>query len=222
MQLRNFIRLSVLALTIALFGAASGIYAQNASPPSGTDQDHSAHHPPAAGEAPAASPTQPSGRQGGMMGQNGMMGQSGPSGMMGQGMMGQGGMMGMQDMMSMMRNMMTMMSAQSGMMAANVEGRIASLKSELKITDAQSSAWNKFADALRAAGGSMNDMYQQMMQSGPAATLPARLNRRETMLAAHLTRVKALKEALTPLYASFSDAQKEIADSMMIGPMGML
>jgi len=75
---------------------------------------------------------------------------------------------------------------------------------------------------LRAAGGSMNDMYQQMMQSGPAATLPARLNRRETMLAAHLTRVKALKEALTPLYASFSDAQKEIADSMMIGPMGMM
>ena len=207
MQLRNFIRLSVLALTIALFGAASGIYAQNASPPSGTDQDHSAHHPPAAGEAPAASPTQPSGRQGGMMGQ---------------GMMGQGGMMGMQDMMSMMRNMMTMMSAQSGMMAANVEGRIASLKSELKITDAQSSAWNKFADALRAAGGSMNDMYQQMMQSGPAATLPARLDRRETMLVAHLSRVKALKEALTPLYASFSDAQKKIADSMMIGPMGMM
>ena len=145
------------------------------------------------------------------MGQGGMMGQSGP-----------GGMTGMNDMMSMMRNMMTMMGAQSGMMAANVEGRIASLKSELKITDAQSSAWNKVADALRAAGGSMNDMYQQMMQSGPAATLPARLNRRETMLAAHLTRVKALKEALTPLYASFSDAQKEIADSMMIGPMGMM
>jgi len=125
-------------------------------------------------------------------------------------------------MMSMMRNMMTMMGAQSGMMAANVEGRIASLKSELKITDAQTSAWNKFADALRAAGGSMNDMYQQMMQSGPATTLPARLDRRETMLVAHLSRVKALKEALTPLYASFSDAQKKIADSMMIGPMGMM
>ena len=57
MQSRNCIRLSVLALTIALFGAASGIYAQNASPPSGADQDHSAHHPPPAGEAPAVSPT---------------------------------------------------------------------------------------------------------------------------------------------------------------------
>jgi hypothetical protein len=128
----------------------------------------------------------------------------------------------MNDMMSMMRNMMTMMGAQSGMMAANVEGRIASLKSELKITDAQTSAWSKFADASRAAGGSMNDMYQQMMQSGPASTLPARLERRETMLSAHLGRVKTLKEALDPLYASLSAEQKKIADSIMIGPMGMM
>jgi len=146
-----------------------------------------------------------------MMGQGGMMGQS-----------GSGGMTGMNDMMSMMRNMMTMMGAQSGMMAANVEGRIASLKSELKITDAQTSAWNKFADALRAAGGSMNDMYQQMMQSGPATTLPARLERREAMLSAHQGRIKTLKEALDPLYASLSAEQKKIADSIMIGPMGMM
>jgi len=75
---------------------------------------------------------------------------------------------------------------------------------------------------LRAAAGSMNEMYQQMMQSGPAATLPARLERREAMLSAHLSRVKALKEALDPLYASLSDEQKKIADSMMIGPMGMM
>src|SRR6516164_6179100 len=209
MQSRLRICLSATAFAVALYGMASGGFAQTASPSTGIDQNHSAHHPQTASEAPVA-PAKPNeapstnaqGSSGGMMGQSGS------------------GMTGMNDMMSMMRNMMTMMSAQSGMMAANVEGRIASLKSELKITDAQTSAWNKFADALRAAGGSMNDMYQQMMQSGPAATLPARLNRRETMLAAHLTRVKALNEALTPLYASFSDAQKEIADSMMIGPMG--
>src|SRR6516225_3615697 len=220
MQSRLRISLPAAAFAAALYGIASGGFAQTA-PSTATDQNHSAHHPQTANEAPAkpneAPSTNAQSGSGGMMGQGEMMGQGG---MMGQS--GSGGMTGMNDMMSMMRNMMTMMGAQSGMMAANVEGRIASLKSELKITDAQSSAWNKFADALRAAGGSMNDMYQQMMQSGPAATLPARLNRRETMLAAHLTRVKALKEALTPLYASFSDAQKEIADSMMIGPMGMM
>jgi hypothetical protein len=37
-----------------------------------------------------------------------------------------------QQMMSMMRSMMTMMGAQSGMMSADVEGRIASLKTTLK------------------------------------------------------------------------------------------
>ncbi len=188
------------------------------------------------------------GQSGGMMGQ-GMMGQGG---MMGSGMMGQGGaagtagqsgagammgqscmggtasqsgatgMMCMRDMMSMMRSMMTMMGAQSGMTASNVEGRIAALKTELKITEAQTSAWNKFAEAMRATAGSMNGMYEQMTQSGPAATLPARLERREALLSAHLNRVKSLREALEPLYASFSDEQKKTANGMMIGPMGMM
>jgi hypothetical protein len=154
-----------------------------------------------------------------------MMGRNGSPGMMGQnGGPGTMGMMGgdMAQMMAMMRNMMSMMSAQSGMMASDVEGRIASLKTELKITDAQTPAWNRFAEALRATAGSMNAMYEQMMQSGATATLSARLERRETMLSTHLNRVKALKEALGPLYASFSEEQKKIADSMMIGPMGMM
>ncbi len=68
----------------------------------------------------------------------------------------------------------------------------------------------------------MTGMYEQMMQSGPAATLPARLERRETLLSSHLSRVRALKDALDPLYASFSDEQKKIANGMMIGPMGMM
>jgi len=223
MQSRLRICLPAAAFAAALYGMASSGFAQTASPSTATDQNHSAHHPQTANETPAA-PTKPNeapstntqSGSGGMMAQGGMMGQGG--------MMAQGGMMGgdMSQMMGMMRNMMTMMGAQSGMMAANVEGRIASLKSELKITDTQTSAWNKFADALRAAGGSMNDMYQQMMQSGQATTLPARLERREAMLSTHLGRVKTLKEALDPLYASLSAEQKKIADSMMIGPMGMM
>ena len=223
MKSRLRICLPTAAFAAALYGMASGGFAQTPSPSTATDQNHSAHHPQTANETPAA-PTKPNeapstntqSGSSGMMAQGGMMGQGG--------MTAQGGMMGgdMSQMMGMMRNMMTMMGAQSGMMAANVEGRIASLKSELKITDAQASAWNKFADALRAAGGSMNDMYQQMMQSGPATTLPARLERREAMLSAHQGRIKTLKEALDPLYASLSAEQKKIADSIMIGPMGMM
>jgi hypothetical protein len=142
-----------------------------------------------------------------------MMGQDGRSGMMGG---------DMEQMMSMMRSMMTMMSADSGMMAPNVEGRIASLKTELKITDAQAPQWNQFADALRGTARSMNGRYGQMMRPGAGATLPARLERQQTMLSTHLNSIKALKEALDPLYASFSDEQKKIADATMIGPMGMM
>jgi hypothetical protein len=142
-----------------------------------------------------------------------------PMGMMGED--GHCGMMGgdMHEMMSMMRRMMTMMG---GMMAANVEDRIASLKTDLEITDAQAPQWNRFADALRRTAKSMREAHREMMQAGAGATLPARLERQEKMLSAHLDSVRALKDALDPLYASFSDEQKKTADGMMIGPMGMM
>jgi hypothetical protein len=108
---------------------APGGFAQS---PSAGNQEHGAHHPPAAGDVPAAVPVQPKGTPGGAAQSGGQSGQGSQGGMMGQGMMGQGGTMCMRDMMSMMRNMMTMMSAQSGMTASNVESRIASLKTHLR------------------------------------------------------------------------------------------
>ena len=68
------------------------------------------------------------------------------------GMMGPGGMMSM------------MMS-----MAGHVEGRIAFLKTELKITDAQTPQWNAFADALRANAQRIREMRTTMMQGGMMA-----------------------------------------------------
>jgi hypothetical protein len=194
--------LSVLAVALAMMGAAPPALAQ--APASPANEDHRAHHPDAnAADKPAA---------------------SGGVGM--KGMMGEGGMMcggDMKQMMSMMRDMSAMMSAHSGMMASHVEARIANLKTELKITDAQAPQWNRFAEALRGLGKSMEGVQGQMMQPAAAtATLPARLARREAMLSAHLAAVKALKEALDPLYASFTDEQKKIADTVRIGPMGMM
>src|SRR6266702_4267505 len=91
-----------------------------------TPADHDAHHPDQK-EAPAATqPTPPAGQSG-----------------MGQGMMGGGGMMKMMggNMPEMMRMMQMMRSSDGGMggMATidHVEGRIAFLRTEFKITDAQ-------------------------------------------------------------------------------------
>jgi len=134
---------------------------------------------------------------------------------------GQSGMMGggMDQMMAMMR---AMMAERGGMMFDHVEDRLAALRSELKITDAQMPQWNRFADALRSTAKSMKGVHEQMMQEGMPATLPARLDLHEKMLSAHLEALKSIKTALNPLYAALSDAQKKLADQSMLSPTGMM
>jgi LTXXQ motif family protein len=104
--------------------------------------------------------------------------------------------------------------------------RVAALKTELKITEAQTPAWNKFADAFLVSAKSMEEamdaMHHKMMQSGAAASLPEKLEHHAKMAAAHLARLQAIKDALDPLYASFSDEQKKLADGLNIGPMGVM
>jgi hypothetical protein len=199
---------SVLALAVGGLGAASVALSQTAAPPAQADQDHRAHHPDAKSQDQGQT-SKPS------MGMDGMKGKMGHGGMA---MHGDD----MKQMMSMMRDMMTMMSAHSGMMASHVEGRIAALKTELKITETQAPQWQRFADALRGAAKSMEAMQGQMMKADAPSPLSARLTRQEEMLSAHLASVKALKAAFDPLYASFGDEQKKVADGIRIGPMGMM
>ena len=128
----------------------------------------------------------------------------------------------MRRMMAMMRDMMAMMSARSAMMPSHIDERLASLKSELQITEAQMPQWTGFAEALRTAEKSMEGMHQQMMREGRSSNLPARLANHEKILAEHLNSLKAVEAALQPLYATFSDVQKKRADDLMIGPMGVM
>jgi hypothetical protein len=133
--------------------------------------------------------------------------------MMGGDMMG-GGMEHMQHMMSMMHEKL-----------AHAGDRIASLKTELKITESQMPAWTKFSDALLASAKSMEesmDMMHKHMQSGIMPPLPEKLDHHAKMAAEHLASLQAIKAALDPLYASFSDEQKKLADGLKIGPMGVM
>jgi hypothetical protein len=200
---------SALALAVGGLGAAPVASSQTASPPAQADQDHRAHHPEAKSQDQGQSSKPPS------MGMDGMKGKMGHGGMA---MHGDD----MKQMMSMMRDMTAMMSAHSGMMTSHVEGRIAALKTELKITEAQAPQWQRFADALRGAARTMEAMQGQMMKADAPSPLSARLARQEEMLSAHLASVKALKAAFDPLFASFSDEQKKVADGIRIGPMGMM
>ena len=123
--------------------------------------------------------------------------------------------------------MMPMMGMGMMGMVEHVEGRIAFLKTELKITDAQLPQWNAFADALRNNAKRMAEMRGTMMQGGmtgqaTSMSAPERFDRMEKMIAATLETVRSTKAALDPLYAVLSDEQKKMADTLLRGPMGMM
>jgi hypothetical protein len=120
-----------------------------------------------------------------------------------------------------MMRMMQMMMGQ-GNMAGHVEGRIAFLKTELKITEAQSPQWNQFAEALRSNARRMTEMHGMMSQGDAAMSAPERLDRMETMMTGMLESVRITKAALVPLYAVLTDEQKKLADDLIRGPMGMM
>ena len=112
-------------------------------------------------------------------------------------------------------------------MADHVEGRIAFLKAELKITDAQLPQWNTFADTIRSNAQRIGEMRGTMMQGGmmgqtATLTAPDRLDRMEKTMTAMVEAVRSTKAALGPLYAMLSDEQKKMADALLHGPMGIM
>jgi hypothetical protein len=134
---------------------------------------------------------------------------------------GMPGMTGMPGGMPMMGMMQTMMSGMQ-MMAQHVEGRIAFLKTELKITDAQLPQWNAFAQAMRDNATAMQGMQSMMMGMNQAGSLPDKLAAQEKILTGRLDAIHKLKAAADPLYAALNDDQKKSADELMISPMGVM
>ncbi|MBI5320195.1 Spy/CpxP family protein refolding chaperone [Bradyrhizobium sp.] len=202
-------RLALAALLLAT--ASSPSFAQTA------DHDHSHGQK----EAPAAQqPAQPGG-QSGMGGSSGMQGMKGGGGMM----KSMGGKMPMMDM---MQKMGMMQQAGGGMGMAtidHVEGRIAFLRAELKITDAQNAAWNAFADALRANARSLGEVRSSIVSGMAGAAQPSLVDRfalQEKWLAARLEGTRAIKAALGNLIGALSDDQKKSADELLAPHMGMM
>lgn len=129
---------------------------------------------------------------------------------MGQGMAGP-------DMMS--GGMMPMMMS-SG--AVHTEGKLAFIKAELKITDAQMPQWNAFAEAVRANATAMAEVHRSMAsRKGAGGTLPERLAAEDKVLSAHLAAFKKVQESLIKLYDVLGPEQKKAADGIVLGPMGV-
>jgi hypothetical protein len=109
-------------------------------------------------------------------------------------------------------------------MASNIDGRIAFLKAELKIAEAQESLWAAYAKAAHDNATDMAARCTAMMGgSGPATlSLPDRLDLREQFMTAQLESLRTLNKALKPLYAALDDNQKKAANELFWGPMGMM
>jgi hypothetical protein len=161
------------------------------------------------------------------------------------GMGGERGAMSDSPMMKMMAMMKTMHGADAPGMAMidRVEGRIAYLRAELKITDAQAGAWDAFAAALRVNAktlaaarepmmGQMKMGQMKMGQAGmgagqpqapmmPAQTLVQRLDVQERWQTARLEGTRAIKTTFTKLNDVLSPDQKKAADELLPPNLGL-
>jgi len=108
-------------------------------------------------------------------------------------------------------------------MLDRIEGRLAFLKQELKITDAQAAAWDGFANALRAVTKSHSERMKTLFAEREASkALPERIEGQELFLAMRLEGLKLVRTQLKTLYGVLSDQQKTEADDMELPMIGML
>ena len=110
-----------------------------------------------------------------------------------------------------------------------VEARLAYVKTALKITDAQQAQWSAFADTERRVAaerekkmGEWREKMAQRRQQNTQAqgehqrpTAIERLVFAEKMHQAAAARIDARLAAIKPLYASLSDEQKKVADTLL-------
>jgi hypothetical protein len=108
--------------------------------------------------------------------------------------------------------------------AEHIEGRLAYLKAELKLTEAQATQWNAFADAFRASAQKTAQycatLHEQTEKGAPSGVL-AQLGLMERNMMAHLEEVRSIKAAAEPLFATLNEEQKKTAEETMKGLMGL-
>lgn len=96
-----------------------------------------------------------------------------------------------------------------------VEGRLAYLKAELGITEAQVPAWNGYITAVKARLSTMQGAHQAMMQAWQSGTAVARLDAHTKSMESMVESLKALRPATEALYAGLSADQKLKADQLL-------
>jgi hypothetical protein len=104
--------------------------------------------------------------------------------------------------------------------AAAAEWRLTSLKSELKITAAQETAWKVFANQTKQQAEAMQALTSTL-QGSAQATAPERLELRNQVMKKRQEQMEKGTAAFKDLYAALSPEQKARADQRIgFGMMG--
>ena len=97
--------------------------------------------------------------------------------------------------------------------AASVEVRIADLRKKLRITPAEESQFNAFADVMRANALAMQELFQQRSQHRDR-TAPGMLHWYTQLTSAHAEGLNKLVPVFDTLYQSLTPQQKKAADQV--------
>jgi hypothetical protein len=95
--------------------------------------------------------------------------------------------------------------------AAAIDSHLGALKSELKITSAQESTWQKFADAAKQQGEAAGKLRDRQLQNAPQ-TAPERMAQRTEIMKQQIAGMESTTGAFKQLYAALTPEQKAVAD----------
>ncbi len=97
-----------------------------------------------------------------------------------------------------------------------IEGRLAFLRTELKLTDSQQPLFDRLAEEMRASAKAIAARHAERRAEGRSKAGPAsaveRLEKRNAAMQQAAAAGERYLAALKPLYAALSDEQKQTAD----------
>jgi hypothetical protein len=95
-----------------------------------------------------------------------------------------------------------------------VEKRIAELHGQLGISDAQSQQWDAFAQTMRDNAQRTDEAFKDRAQKFHALSADDAMKSYAQLAQLHADNMQKMAAAFSPLYASFSDEQKQAADKV--------
>jgi protein CpxP len=98
--------------------------------------------------------------------------------------------------------------------AARVEQRIKELRAQLKISPAEETQWNQFAQTMRDNARDMDQAVMERGQQFPSMNALQDMQSYEKIAEAHVQHLQKLLPAFQGLYAAMSPEQKHRADEV--------